>query len=554
MHGFSIENHNEYISVVAQIYNSIPFGLFITVPDLNRCLISLCYNTRVESGRGTRILFGVIFMVVALTTIPYLYAQITAGQDFGFTGFLLNPIDGNSYLAKMYQGRQGNWRFTLPFTAEQGEGAFLFLFYIFLGHISRWTGIALIPLFHLARVIATIVMLVSLFRFFRTTIARETVRNYAFVLAAFGSGLGWLTVPFGGFTSDFWVAEAYPFLSAYANPHFPLGLALLLWLITPGERNGWQGLGYALGGLALALVLPFGVLVAGFILVALSAWTLRKDPWPVQRLFWLLLGGAGILLYDFWVVKSNPVFGGWNAQNQTPSPPFQDLLISFSPAFWLALIGAWSVIRRGESGSNVMPVWTIVVLALIYLPFNLQRRLLMGFFIPLSGLAALGMQQLIGERPSLARLVFVGVFVLSIPTNVLVLLAARHGAQTHDPLLYLQRSEIMAFNWVKEETPADALFLTAPDTGLFLPANTGRRVLYGHPFETLDAETERALVSGFFQNPGSAESIQALADQRGLQYLFWGPRERALGGGLSGEGLSIVYQSEDVRIYALQAP
>jgi hypothetical protein len=53
--------------------------------------------------RDARFLFlaGISFLI--LITGPYLWAYLTTGSDHFFGGFLFNPIDGNSYLAKMYQ-------------------------------------------------------------------------------------------------------------------------------------------------------------------------------------------------------------------------------------------------------------------------------------------------------------------------------------------------------------------------------------------------------------------------------------------------------------------
>lgn len=67
-------------------------------------------------------------------SLPYAWALAAGGDTHVFGGFLLNPIDGNSYLAKMMQGWSGAVTFTLPYTAEPGEGVILFVFYLFLGH------------------------------------------------------------------------------------------------------------------------------------------------------------------------------------------------------------------------------------------------------------------------------------------------------------------------------------------------------------------------------------------------------------------------------------
>ncbi|MGW8250826.1 MAG: hypothetical protein ACWGO1_09310, partial [Anaerolineales bacterium] len=175
-------------------------------------------------------------VVLALAVIlPYLYAAAAAGESHVFGGILFNPMDGNSYLAKMYQGFLGDWQFRLPYTADPGRGAYLFMFYLFLGHAARVLGLSLAVVYHATRVAGALIMLLAIYRFCTALLPDRRLVVLAFVLTSLGSGLGWLALPFGAFTADFWVAEAYPFLSAYANPHFPLALGLLLWILTPPQ-------------------------------------------------------------------------------------------------------------------------------------------------------------------------------------------------------------------------------------------------------------------------------------------------------------------------------
>ncbi len=162
-------------------------------------------------------LIGAILLFV---TLPYGYAALAAGQGYTFGGFLFNPLDGNSYLAKMMQGWLGSWTFTLPYTATPGKGTFLFLFYLLLGHLSRWLGLPLVWTFHLARVLAAGGLLLVLDQFLGRALQFSPEQRWkALLLSALGSEwVGWWSCR--AFTADFWVAEAYPFLSAFANPHF----------------------------------------------------------------------------------------------------------------------------------------------------------------------------------------------------------------------------------------------------------------------------------------------------------------------------------------------
>jgi hypothetical protein len=127
-----------------------------------------------------------------------------------------------------------------------------------------------------------------------------------------------------------------------------------------------------------------------------------------------------------------------------------------------------------------------------------------------------------------------------------VLLAGRHGAQNNDPALYLASDEVGAFDWIEVNTPSDALILAAPDTGLFIPAHTGRRVLYGHPFETVYAEEMEELVTRFFQ--GESQEDDLIEIQK-ADFIFFGPRERQIGGLIPPVEYPIVYQNQEVTIY-----
>ncbi|MGW8224283.1 MAG: hypothetical protein ACWGOY_01020, partial [Anaerolineales bacterium] len=304
------------------------------------------------------ILLGCSFIL--LVSIPYIWAYQNSDQFHSFGGFLLNPIDGNSYLAKMYQGREGNWRFHLPYSAEPGEGGYLFLFYLALGHLARITSLENQTVFHLFRIAGALALVFSLWNFFAKIFDQPRIRWVAFGFSLFGSGLGWLASSFGVFSADLWVAEGYPFLSAYSNPHFPLGLAILLSILalavseTDASQVEFSRLNrfwFTAGGFFLAIILPFGVVIAVVVLsgsLVWGIWEMARIPDNEHSFFavgkaqisntgegralvFVLLGGGPVLAYQFWVSNNDPVLLIWNTQNITVSPAIWDLLISYAP-------------------------------------------------------------------------------------------------------------------------------------------------------------------------------------------------------------------------------
>ncbi|MBX3004755.1 MAG: hypothetical protein KF821_02885 [Anaerolineales bacterium] len=444
--------------------------------------------------RGWAFFWSGLFL--CLQAAPFVLAQHAADSQHVFGGFLLNPTDGFSYLAKMRQGFEGAWSFTLPYSASPGAGAALNMYYLLLGHLARLAGWSLVFTFHAARLLGAAALCAMLYRLLVRVLPAPQVLG-AYALALFGSGLGWLALAAGMFTSDFWVAEAYPFLAAFANAHFPLGLALQVWLLTPTEAEpAWQP---ALVAAVLVLVYPFGWALA---VAVLGVQWLLGQQWPSpqaptrRRVGSAVLAGLPYSVYVLWVLRNHAVLAGWNAQNLTPAPPVWDLVLALAPALWLALPAAIDALLRRRPAAQALAAWLLTSLLLIYIPWGLQRRLITGLYVPAAGLALLALHQWVPAARR--RLVLSLLLIAALPTQLVILLSAWQASQQQPPSVYLGREELAVYTWLEHNSPPGALVLAPPGYGLHLPAFTQRRVWYGHPFETVQAEQRAAELAALY--------------------------------------------------------
>jgi hypothetical protein len=216
-----------------------------------------------------------------------------------------------------------------------------------------------------------------------------------------------------------------------------------------------------------------------------------------------------------------------------------------SPLLLLVPFGIRSVLAGNAPEGRMLVVWCIASLVLLYIPWSLQRRFMMGMYIPVAALGVLALEQRVEDK---RRFWFWGIILmlLALPTNLLLLETGRHGMRTLDARLYLSQDEATAMDWIEAKTPPDALILAAPETGLFIPARTGRRVIYGHPYETVQAEMQKERMERFFQGDSSPDTntLLEMAD-----YIYYGPREREIGHNALLETLVVVYRNPSVLIY-----
>lgn len=501
---------------------------------------------------------ALLLLFLLATNIPYIFGIFSSGNGLIFGGLIQNPIDGNTYLAKMYEGYLGEWKFHLPFSIERGEGAYLFLFYLFLGHLSRWFGLPLIIMFHVARIIATVALFLSVSFFIEKLLPVETyAKKIALILCLFGSGSGWLALFLNLFTTDMWVAETYPFLSAYTNPHFPLGLALILFLLVYSyhAQNIKNFLLATLLGLSLAVIMPFGIVVLAGIYLIENTWRYLSERQIAPMPFFTLIGGGIYLLYQYFAILQDPVLSEWNIQNQTISPPLWDVILSLSPVFFLAIIGCRETIRSLPGFSvRVIWGWALLGLLLIYFPFNLQRRFMLGLYIPFSLLAVLGISEISKRTKIPIKHISLIVISLSVLTNIIVLSSGFFGIFARDRRVFYSQSEHDAFNWIIANTPEDSIILASGEMGLLIPAHTGRRVLFGHPFETIHAKQREESVRRVFQGKADPDETNRLLQINGIDYFLWTERESDTAGIRDQLNFAVVFDNTETRIYDVTLP
>ena len=214
--------------------------------------------------------------------------------------------------------------------------------------------------------------------------------------------------------------------------------------------------------------------------------------------------------------------------------------------------------RKQHPARRVLIAWFVLGGILVYIPFALQRRFLIGYYIPTAALAGFGLDAL--RRRFQARWFYGLALGLSLATNVFLLLGGMVGTVSHSEQLFLSGDEYRALQWLKREAPASSLVLASPHIGNYIPAETNLRVIYGHPFETVNAELEEQRVRDFFGGAWSDAEMQNFLAARGVSFIFLGSRERALNEShlpledrLVGLEWERVYQQGQASVYALKS-
>lgn len=512
-------------------------------------------------------------LLVLTNLLPLVWAVTRVEPGWQFMGVLHNYLDGATYLSKMVLGQRGDWLVHFQHTPEAHTGAFLQVLYLVLGHVARLTSLPVLIVFHVARLVASLFMYLALYQLGAAIWMRLRARRVFFAIVSLSAGLGWLLGPLTGETMypDLSLPEAYPFFSTLVNVHFPLTIACLAWLVgllitalrpgaehDPGIKRAWPLA--SLLSLALALLYPQALVPLGAALALyLLAMLIQEKRIERHALHWalaLVVPAVPFAAYYWLTVAYNPAMAEWNRQNVTAAPPPLVLLAGFALPLLVGLPAILRALRRFErDGDRLMLLWLACMLIAIYLPTNIQRRFAVGMMIPVAYFTVRAIEDVWMDRirrrlRPIGLAALIGLTVLS-PVLMLFLpvLPLVGGNVKAAEGMFLDSGYASAYAWLSLQTgDPDAVVLAAPAASVWVPGWAGQRVVYGHPFETLEADVKRADVLDWYASEGAI--CAALIERYAVRYVLWGPQERELGDGRCIEGFEQVADFGEVTVYA----
>ena len=484
-----------------------------------------------EWGWRQPLLMGLALAVI--TAVPYVYAYLAQPHGQVFMGFFFLGDDANTYLAKMRQGWEGSWVWHNRYTTEASPGAYLFLFWIFLGHVAAIANLPLIVVFHLARIAAAFALMAASWLFIKQFVEDSSARRFAFVFIALGLGLGYVIqalghpVIFGNQTDtlDWRMPELTAFYSVLALPHFAwsgvfaaLGVALTLVAIQRGSLvlAVLAGLSW-LGQASIHPQMP--ILMAGATGVALLMRPAPPRGWAAAALAFAI--PAPYILYSYLAFVGNPEVQRWTFHSKNALPPESiSLFFALAPQLLLALTGLRGALRRRSREDLFLVAWLVLLAVILYLPNpagDLRRRFLDGLYLPLVVLGASGLYESILPRLRSLRarrlIPFSYVAFAAVGSAFLVLAPLAVAAS---PQYSMPTAEYEGLNWLGGQ-PAGRV-LAMPGVGLYVPAYSPDTVYVGHYDETFDyvnkTQTALKVLTG-------QEDIERFIQANDIRYVVW---------------------------------
>ena len=515
-----------------------------------------------------RTLWIAILAALLITSIPSAAGLLFAPDGGSWTGILTrNTADVNGYLSMIEEARQGQWRMRNLFTAEPHPPFQIRPLWLLLGLTGRFLpSVSNVHLMETGRVMTSFCLLLLIAALTVRLFVSQRQRLIAFLLMAFGSGLGWahlVTDP-----PDLRMVETSTFLTLISPPLYSLSLSLVLAILLLVERiwNGERKLlyGFLSGLCALWLgfdrpfsLAPLGVAMTVFLIYEIL---IRKER-DFQKYLALALLAAGAITsitYQYLSLQSIPVYNEWNQQHVLPTPEWPRLISSLGLLLPFALLGGRHFFSKNRQLALLSLSFLVASLFFSHLPLGFQERFLEGLPVLTALFASFGLLWLLNlfSRP---------VFQTLVATIVLVVLSLSHftplrkdlvAIARQSPPQYMPDSFLNAMRSLKELSDSKEAVLSTEASGNFLIGYSGRPVVAAQRIQTARYFEKSRLVAAFFSTPAMHPQSRQLFERANATWLFWGPDERSLSRGrfepLQADYLEMKHDNGFVRLFKLK--
>lgn len=530
--------------------------------------LPLCEDTVTDKRRDFLWVLSISMVILLWGSLPTWAGYRAETEDLRFCGIYYDCQDYAVHIAAMEAGQHGEWAYQFRFTTEPHHPAYIRLFYITLGHLSRVFRLPSELTFQLARWILGFLALLALYRLMQRIFPDLFWARVAFLLAAAGSGLGWLQLIFNWTTTiitpiDFWLIDDYVFFSLSVFPHFAfvtlaMCITLNLWFDFLKQLR-WINIAWI--GLTAILVqfvnpIAFATVDISLFGAALFAWwqskVVRKE--DVIALFVIAVAQLPLLAYNFFILNQDRVWSQFTAQNQTLSPPTDYYLWGFALLWLPAIFGIGVSFRTKSSALGAAVLWIVSGFLLAYAPFGIQRRFLQNLTIPLAILANAGLAKLFetaaarcpGMRRWQSPLVALYLFLTCL-SSIYMGIGQVAYVQTHPRSLYYPASLDLAIAWFEGNAHYNDFVIASEQTSQILVQKAGLRAYFGHEMETLFYQTKRQEVQAFFE--GQKPDLANMP----VKWIVYGPSERKLDAAFEPTAnMELLYEIPDLQIYLVK--
>ena len=515
--------------------------------------------------------FSIIAVVIlAFSSIPYWAAHSAETDKLLFRGIYFGEADYAVHISMMQAGRMGDWVYQMRFTSEDHQPAFLRMFYIVLGHISKWINLDVETTFHLARWVFGIAALYSIYQLCKRIFPNQNYARAAFLLSVLGAGVGWIQLMLGAPLEpispiDFWLIDAYVFFSISLFPSYSFTLTLMASALNLYldylDSGRWQTIIF-IGLLSIASQIAnpiaFAVIDVAFVGATFFLWW--KNRKVELRHFYALgiiaLAQIPLLTYNFLILQRDPVWSQYTLQHQTFSPPPIFYIWGFAPFWAFAIYGMILAFCKRNPGLGAMTAWVVSGFILAYLPILSQRRFILGITIPLGILAIYGLAHIIQKisvkYPTILRregLIYFSYILLASISSIYLSLGLSLYMQTRPGNNFYPRDLETALVWLNENSSPNDFVLADVKTSQLVAQRTSLRVYVGHEMETINFEDKKSSMETYYEGKLTEDWLIKTR----VKWVIYGPYEKNISSSFAPDlRLEKVYENGSVIIYKVK--
>jgi hypothetical protein len=494
-----------------------------------------------------------------ITSLPYLVGQLSTPVGWEYSSVAVLPtgtqFDVDSHLAKMWQGSRGEWNYHLLFTHEDHPGLpVVQSFYILLGAIAHITPFSLPLVFHIARFGMTLGLVLAIWAFACHFFDKPSERWLATLFGTIAVGCSWIllfmspsmTAEVGPI--EFWLIDAFNLLGALYMPHFAAAIILQIVIVLSYEdwiraRNNRSFVVLTIALALEAIIQPYAILLLIPLLVLLTSYyVFSAKKLTFREALWLIIPfglHAGLVLYQYLALNSDPVWASFTAQNITLSPSVTYYVLGYLPFLIPIAFGANRFMGETADDRWWMPIlWVALVVVLLYAPFPTQRRYLLGVQTPLAVLAAFGWSRTILPRFKMKQRPLVTIIYFVVASIALIAMVAVNVIALSKPekslTAFYQPDEVQGFAWLREHAQSNDLVLTTFDqngkgSGGRVVAATGLRVFIGHWIETAHFEDKMNQIKQLYDVSTTDDWRREFLNETQTTYVWYDESARQLG-------------------------